>query len=294
MSRLLFLVVMTVLLTSACGGAPASPTVGPEAIFTSAAQTFEAQLATQAALVPPSQTPSPSPFPTFAVPSPLATISFASATPLVGGKSDCDGAAWLADVTIPDGTVMQPGQSFTKTWSMYNSGTCPWSTSYKLVFQGGDSMGATSAFLPISVPIGGTVDVSVNLRAPDDGGSFKSNWQLQNDKNQAFGSIVYVQIQVGASGSVQAGPTSSTGSVTISGTFTSQAGAVDGITVNYSGTKGGTGSVKTDGSGAYSFIVPSGWSGTITPSKGIWHFDPANLSFPNLYSDQTANFKMVP
>ena len=57
--------------------------------------------------------------------------------------------------------------------------------------------------------------------------------------------------------------------------------------MNYSGTKGGSGTVKADGNGDYIITLPIGWSGTITPSKGDYHFNPPNLSFPNVYSDQT-------
>jgi hypothetical protein len=34
--------------------------------------------------------------------------------------------AYVADVTIPDGTVMTPGNAFSKTWRVRNSGTCKW------------------------------------------------------------------------------------------------------------------------------------------------------------------------
>jgi hypothetical protein len=37
-----------------------------------------------------------------------------------------DIAAFVADVTIPDNTVMAPNQPFTKTWRLRNDGTCTW------------------------------------------------------------------------------------------------------------------------------------------------------------------------
>jgi hypothetical protein len=240
--------------------------------------TFSAEMATKMALTPPSSTPAPSltPLPTLPAISALPTFAFASSTPLVGGTSNCDNAAYAADVTIPDGTILQPGESFVKTWRFLNNGTCPWSTTYKLVFVSGDSMGATTAGVPLAVPVGSQGDVSVSLKAPEDSGTYKSNWQLQNDKNQPFGSIVYVQIQVGASGSVSC-TTPTEGNITISG----NASRPD-VDMNYTGTKGGNGTVKSDDSGNYVITVPSGWSGTITPSKGTYSFDPPSLSFPNV------------
>jgi hypothetical protein len=224
--------------------------------------------------------------PTLPAVSALPTFSFASATPLVGGTSNCDNAVYAADVTIPDGTILQPGESFVKTWRFLNSGTCAWSTSYKLVFVSGDSMGATTAGVPLAVPVGSQGDVSVTLKAPGGSGTYKGNWQLQNDKNQPFGSIVYVQIQVGASGSANC-TTPSTGNINISG----NAGRPD-VDMNYSGTKGGSGTVTADGNGDYVITVPSGWSGTITPSKGSYTFKPPSLSFPNVNCDVSGqNFK---
>jgi hypothetical protein len=51
------------------------------------------------------------------------------------------------------------------------------------------------------------------------------------------------------------------------------------------------GTVKTvtaDGNGNYSIIVPSGWSGTVTPSKVGYSFSPINRVYTNVVTDQTA------
>jgi len=44
---------------------------------------------------------------------------------------------YVADLTIPDGTSLEPGTTFTKTWSVMNAGTCPWRGGYRLVFSRG-------------------------------------------------------------------------------------------------------------------------------------------------------------
>jgi len=46
-------------------------------------------------------------------------------------------------------------------------------------------------------------------------------------------------------------------------------------------------SVVADGSGNYSLNVSYDWSGTITPSKTGYSFDPANRSYSNVTTDQT-------
>src|SRR5512145_1793119 len=56
-----------------------------------------------------------------------------------------DRAQFIADVTVPDGTRFDPGATFKKTWRLKNIGTCTWTTSYSLVFDSGEKMGAASS-----------------------------------------------------------------------------------------------------------------------------------------------------
>jgi len=51
----------------------------------------------------------------------------------IGPVSRCDAASFVRDVTVPDGTKMEPGDDFTKTWRLLNAGTCSWTTAYRLV-----------------------------------------------------------------------------------------------------------------------------------------------------------------
>ncbi|MBM3124230.1 MAG: hypothetical protein FJZ87_04050 [Chloroflexi bacterium] len=92
--------------------------------------------------------------------------------------SSCkDSAVLLRDVTVPDGTRMQAGENFTKTWEFRNTGTCPW-VNYLLKFAAGDDMGA-----PLSAPIqdtspGNSVLVGVNLTAPLSDGGYTAYFTL--------------------------------------------------------------------------------------------------------------------
>lgn len=107
-------------------------------------------------------------------------------TPVPG--SGCDKAQFVADVTVPDGTVFAPGATFKKTWRLKNIGTCTWTTGYSLVFSNGEKMGGpTSAPFPTAVAPGQTVDLTVNLTAPTASGTFRGNWMLSNATNQVFG-----------------------------------------------------------------------------------------------------------
>ena len=100
----------------------------------------------------------------------------------------CDSAQFVSDLTIPDGSSIAPSAAFTKTWRLLNNGTCTWNTSYNLVWSGGDAMGSgTAVKIPVSVPPGQMLDLSVNLVAPATAGHYKSLWKLSNPSGVQFG-----------------------------------------------------------------------------------------------------------
>ena len=201
----LLLAALLSLTLSACGSAnaDATPTMSVDAIYTAAFQTFTAQQATQLALTPP--TPTDTPFPTLAQPTFSTNLTFGTPTTSAGGTAlGCDNSVYVADVTIPDKTVMSPGKSFTKTWRVMNNGTCAWSTDYKLAFTDGEAMGGTSVPVPSSVPVGQQVEISVKLTAPANDGDYTGGWRLQNPQGQFFGNRITVVIKVG-SGSASTG-----------------------------------------------------------------------------------------
>jgi hypothetical protein len=281
---------IVVLLLSACGSADAdaTPTMGVDAIFTAAFQTLEAQQATQLALTPPTNTPSPSPFPTLPPPSPASTLPPLGGTTPLGGSTVCDNAAYVADVTIPDGTTIKAGEKFTKTWKIYNSGSCAWTTAYKLAFDSGEAMGGATTLLSVAVPAGQQADVSVVLTAPATNGTFRGNWRMQNASGVGFGNVVYVEIKVGSgsSASVTPGPSPTPGGPT----------ATSSGMYNVTG-NAGTGSVRIDcigagskpdydvmssDSGAFTCTVPWNWDGEIVPSRNNYTFNPASRLVDNV------------
>ena len=115
----------------------------------------------------------------------------------------CDWVSFVKDVTVPDGTVFAPGDTFTKTWRLKNRGTCTWTPDYMLVFASGEKLGETTAVrLPGYVGPGQTVDVSVTLEAPEDSGKYVGYWMLRNPSGALFGygdkanQAFYVEIRV--------------------------------------------------------------------------------------------------
>jgi hypothetical protein len=284
---------LSILILSACGSAAnATPTVSIDAIFTAAYQTFSAQEATQLALTPPTETPLPTLPPTLALPSPLATISFSSPTANTGGSA-CDNSSYVADVTIPDNTTIAAGANFTKTWKLLNSGSCAWSTSYKLSYSSGEKMGGSDTLITVPVPRGNQTDVSVKLVAPTASGTYTGTWRMQNAGGQPFGNFVTVVIKVGSGGATNtpgpsptAGPSATAGPSPTggSGTFTISGNVahLGGVLVTYTG-----GTLLTASNGDYEFTVPAGWSGSVTPSDGVHTFIPASRSYSNVQEDWT-------
>jgi photosystem II stability/assembly factor-like uncharacterized protein len=118
----------------------------------------------------------------------LAGMLLGQAVPLAQAATYCDQAQFVSDITVPDGASFAPGASFTKTWRFMNAGTCAWTTSYRLVFVGGDAMGSTTSVnLPVNVAPGQMLDISVNLTAPAVPGHYKSLWKFANALGGQFG-----------------------------------------------------------------------------------------------------------
>jgi len=98
-------------------------------IGTAAAQTVAA-LSTQLQAIA-TNTPVPSNTPQVII----ATSTQQPGTPTEAtATKPCDRAEFVDDVTVEDGTVFKPGETFTKTWRLKNTGSCTWTTSYRVVF----------------------------------------------------------------------------------------------------------------------------------------------------------------
>lgn len=186
-SRIAALILLSLLALSACNF-PGFATPDPFPTF--AAQTVEVRL-TNAVLLPDAQDTPPAvattPAPATATNTSEAPTATNSPIPTTT-EVPCNRAEFVQDVTIPDGTDMDPGESFTKTWRLRNTGSCDWNSNYELLFKDGDSMGGPATQdLTGSVDTGETVDISVDLEAPDDEGSYKGFWWLRSDTGIVFG-----------------------------------------------------------------------------------------------------------
>ena len=152
--------------------------------------------------IPPTDAPTNTPVPPTPTPTPI-----------------CNMAQFDEDLSIPDETVLAPGEAFTKIWRIKNVGVCTWSVGYQIIFDDGDEMGAPLSFgMPSVVAPNGTVDIAVDMIAPATEGTFQGDWKLRSEDGIEFGlgdgSSFYVRI-ITAEPTATLEPTATTGFITI-------------------------------------------------------------------------------
>jgi len=161
----------------------------PGALYTEAAQTLSVKMTQERIRLPgtaqppySNDTPHP-PSPTFIIPTSTTEKKEQDSS------KACDQVKFIKDITIPDEMDLAPGEKFTKTWQIQNAGSCPWTIGYLLYFENGDLMGGPSSQELTSETIqpGDMIDISVDLVAPLETGSYQGNWKLRNVKGDGFG-----------------------------------------------------------------------------------------------------------
>jgi len=209
---------------ASCGGQAATePAPDINAILTAGVGTLAASIfETQTAMVPPAThtpastaSPSGTPFSLATSTSsptqgfffnPVVVIASLSPTPIGTQYTPtvnpstlafgCNNLLLISDVTIPAGTVLKPGESFTKTWKVQNNGTCNWVFQYRLAFVSGERMEGEPAGLGKVIEPQKWTQVSINLIAPTKAGTVVGNWRMSGQTGRAFGSTLTVSIVV--------------------------------------------------------------------------------------------------
>ena len=192
---------LTSVLFSACGSKV--PTVDIEAQKTSFAQTADAQaVLTQAAqptatpTLEPTMTPTPTETQAVEVSTPTETATAGTPTATQAVITGNDAGQWIAQDPA-DNTEFAPGDTFTVTWTIENTGTSTWTTDYYIKFISDEQMDAEDQVnLPYPVPPGTNVQVSVEFKAPSTAGEYQSTWSLVNANDVAFYTNFYIIINV--------------------------------------------------------------------------------------------------
>jgi hypothetical protein len=216
------LLLIPILLT-ACGGATATPvsvdmTAGVNTMVASFFGVQTAQAATVAAqatatftpvpptatytLLPPTALPLPSPTIVYYYPSATAVIKTPTFIPLATGThftatvnpsalgSGCNNLAFIRDEEHPNGSEVKPGENFNKSWKVMNNGTCDWKYQYSLEFLSANYPESGSVKLGRIVTVNDWAEISINLDARKNPGTYTSYWRMSDGAGHMFGATL--------------------------------------------------------------------------------------------------------
>lgn len=178
--RLLSPLFIVVLLASSCN--MPSNANDQNASGTFAAQTVQALIGSATpilvpAVATPTVPPPVAPPTVTSIPMPINT-----STPVATATSNCNVAQFVTDVTVPDRTVMTPGQKFTKKWRIKNVGACAWN-GFSLVFDSGEAMGAPASTAVATLNPNQEIDLALDMTAPTAVGDYRGYWRIVTNGN---------------------------------------------------------------------------------------------------------------
>lgn len=204
--RVFGLSVLLLLYAAACTTPPTTPaptSSRPTATRPAATPTELGQGATPTSTTAPSATPAPTDQPPRATPDaapPEITTTAATpagiVTPTPTGGPCTNDVEYIADLTVPDGTVFAPGEPLVKQWSVQNTGTCDWDADYRLVLVSGNALGARSELALYPARAGLEAVIEVAMIAPAEPGNYTGRWQARDPAGNVFGDRIFITIQV--------------------------------------------------------------------------------------------------
>lgn len=106
------------------------------------------------------------------------------------------GLTFLNDVTIPDGTLVNPKEKLDKRWLVKNSGTCNWDALYGLQLIAGSEMGAPPEHALFPARSVTQVEIHIMFTAPEEPGTHRSAWQARDPQGNLFGDPIFIEIVV--------------------------------------------------------------------------------------------------
>ncbi len=121
----------------------------------------------------------------------------ATPTPILIPTPSCsNNLTYLEDLTIPDGTVVGPGESMDKRWLVSNSGTCNWDDRYRLKRIAGSDLGLAAEQSLFPARSGTDASIRFLFIAPDEPGAQRSAWQAYSPEGDSFGDPIFIDIVV--------------------------------------------------------------------------------------------------
>jgi hypothetical protein len=97
-------------------------------------------------------------------------------------------ADFVKNLGTGDNVELEAGQFFAKIWQVRNTGECIWNETYSIILVAGEALGqSVQITLPGSVKPGETINLRVNLIAPNEPGPHANSWMLQDPYGERFG-----------------------------------------------------------------------------------------------------------
>lgn len=107
-----------------------------------------------------------------------------------------DNLKFVADLTVPDGTIAARGAMIDKRWQVENNGSCNWDERYRLKIISGAEMGLQAEQALYPARSGASAVIRMLFLAPSKPGTYRSAWQAVGPTGDTFGDIIYVEIRV--------------------------------------------------------------------------------------------------
>ena len=115
----------------------------------------------------------------------------------VNPTPDCTPSlTFLEDLTVPDGSVVTPGEQIDKRWLVENSGTCNWDASYRLRLVAGPDLDAKAVQALYPARSGTQAEIRILFIAPGEAGIYNSAWQAYSPQDSPFGDPFFIEITV--------------------------------------------------------------------------------------------------
>jgi hypothetical protein len=106
------------------------------------------------------------------------------------------GLAFLEDITIPDGTPVNQGETLDKRWLVENIGSCNWDELFGLKLIAGPSMAAQSEYALFPARSGTQAEIRILFTAPQEPGVHRSAWQAFDHQGELFGDPIFIEVVV--------------------------------------------------------------------------------------------------
>ncbi len=107
-----------------------------------------------------------------------------------------DNLSFTTDLTIPDGSAVEPGATLDKRWEVRNTGSCNWDERYSLRLVAGDPLGAKEQQALFPARSGANLVIRIEFHAPMQAGDYRSAWQAHNPAGEPFGDPIFITIIV--------------------------------------------------------------------------------------------------